>query len=300
MDQNKGQGTTELTEEVSKGEKKGISMMDFCPPLMRRVEPIAYFLLIIVSIFFILAYVDKRVESAQSSYKTEVTQEQKQELVSEVLALETIHKITGGMGAQSIRMSPVSGIFEADMGQGRALYVTADGKHIFDGRLLESAGDEIIDHSNALRKAFVSETLKGINSEDMITFEALNEKGRVIVFTDAECPYCQRFHEGIEEMNEAGITVSYMAFPRFGEGSEGFDLANQIWCSDDPQHALTQAKAGEPINGAVCDESPVTRSYELGVSLGVSGTPYIFTQDGTEIPGLVPTERLLIEMGIEQ
>ena len=49
--------------------------------------------------------------------------------------------------------------------------------------------------------------------------------------------------------------------------------------------------------GKSCD-SPVADQYELGRSLGVTGTPSMITQDGALIPGYLPAEELARRLNV--
>jgi thiol:disulfide interchange protein DsbC len=39
-------------------------------------------------------------------------------------------------------------------------------------------------------------------------------------------------------------------------------------------------------------ENPIAEQYQLGMALGVTGTPALLTADGTLIPGYMPPEKL--------
>ena len=54
---------------------------------------------------------------------------------------------------------------------------------------------------------------------------------------------------------------------------------------------MTLAKQGSDPAPEQC-ENPIAEQYQLGIALGVSGTPAILTRDGTLIPGYVPPEQL--------
>ena len=55
---------------------------------------------------------------------------------------------------------------------------------------------------------------------------------------------------------------------------------------------MDTAKAGSDVEASTCD-NPVEAQYKLGVQLGVRGTPTIITSNGQNIPGYVPSARLL-------
>ena len=95
----------------------------------------------------------------------------------------------------------------------------------------------------------------------------------------------------MEEYNKQGIAINYMWFPRAGIGSRSYEKAVAVWCAADQQTALTQAKLGGEPDPEQC-ENPVAEQYQLGIQLGVTGTPALLTSSGQLIPGYVPPEKL--------
>jgi thiol:disulfide interchange protein DsbC len=130
-----------------------------------------------------------------------------------------------------------------------------------------------------------------MDESQMIVFPAKNEKHKVTVFTDIDCPYCVKLHRDMKDYNSEGITMRYMAYPRAGIGSNSYKKIVNVWCSDDKAKAMTDAKEGNKIANKSCD-NPVAQQYQLGQALGVQGTPAIFLEDGTSLPGYVPPKRL--------
>lgn len=102
----------------------------------------------------------------------------------------------------------------------------------------------------------------------------------------------------MSEYNERGVEVRYLAFPRAGIGSPAYNTMVSVWCADDPQKAMTAAKAGRQVTPKQCP-NPVRDHYEMGRLLGVQGTPTLILEDGELIPGYVPPQRLvqMIEAG---
>jgi thiol:disulfide interchange protein DsbC len=54
---------------------------------------------------------------------------------------------------------------------------------------------------------------------------------------------------------------------------------------------MTQAKLGSEPDPDQCD-NPIAEQYQLGVALGVTGTPALLTASGQLIPGYVPPDQL--------
>jgi len=101
----------------------------------------------------------------------------------------------------------------------------------------------------------------------------------------------------VPELNRNGVEVRYLSFPRAGVGSPSYDKHVSAWCSSDPRTALTRLKNGESVEPRTC-ANPVAAQYALSQQLGVRGTPAIFLEDGRYLPGYMPADELLKELGL--
>jgi thiol:disulfide interchange protein DsbC len=54
-----------------------------------------------------------------------------------------------------------------------------------------------------------------------------------------------------------------------------------VWCSEDRKAAFDQAIQGLPVQAAQC-KNPVRDQYQLGLNMGVNGTPAIYNSGGTD------------------
>ena len=61
-----------------------------------------------------------------------------------------------------------------------------------------------------------------------------------------------------------------------------------VWCSSDKKKSLSTLKADKEIESLFCTNQPITEQYNLGKTLGVTGTPAIFTSNGSQIKGYIP------------
>lgn len=163
------------------------------------------------------------------------------------------------------------------------------GKHIIQGQIIAVGQETPVDISAALVANTAQEALKMVDKKDMVIFPAQGETKSVIyAFTDADCGYCRKLHEEMEDINARGIEVRYLAWPR---SQESVPKMEAIWCSQDRNAAMNQAKFGADVQAPSCD-NPVQAQMALGVSLGVRGTPAIFTQSGQQIGGYLPAAEL--------
>ncbi len=70
-----------------------------------------------------------------------------------------------------------------------------------------------------------------------------------------------------------------------------------IWCSEDRNAAMDQAKMGANVQAPSCANSPVQAQMDLGIALGVRGTPAIFTEAGQQVGGYLPAAQLAEAVG---
>lgn len=195
-----------------------------------------------------------------------------------------------------VRPAPLDGIVEVEVGRGEFAYATEDGKYIFWGQLVEVHETGYLNLTEQRIEKHRRVFLDGLDSSTFISFPATNiEVASAYVFTDISCGYCRKFHEEIKEMNDAGITIHYLAFPRAGSSSDVGRALAKIWCSENPNTALTEAKAQGKIPeelAALC-VSPVVNHVAVGGQLNLSGTPAIYTPDGRQIGGYLTAEEMI-------
>ncbi|SMY37334.1 Thiol:disulfide interchange protein DsbC precursor [Photobacterium malacitanum] len=197
-----------------------------------------------------------------------------------------------GLTPSSITASPMAGVNEVVTERG-VVYASDDGQYFLAGHLYQNTGAEPVNLTEQ-KMAQLNKAKLAKMEKDMIVYPAKNEKYVVTVFTDTSCGYCRKLHNEMQGYNDAGITVRYLAFPRGGERSSNFNQMSAIWGAKDRVKAMHDAKNG------TFDESKITprpdlvmEQYQLGVAMGVNGTPAIVLEDGMMIPGYQPPAALL-------
>ncbi|WP_052383973.1 DsbC family protein [Litchfieldella xinjiangensis] len=203
------------------------------------------------------------------------------------------------MPVSEVRETPLEGFYEVRLENGETFYSDAEGTHFLVGDLYRNGDDGLVNLTEQRRDAERDERLDAIPESERVVFRGTGETRAVVrVFTDTTCPYCQRLHEEVPKLNEMGVEVHYLAFPRAGVDSEGGRTLRQIWCAENPAEAMNAAKREETISGTADCDNPVEAQYHLGMELGVQGTPAIIMPDGRMVPGYVPAERLVEMLGL--
>ncbi|MEZ8143704.1 bifunctional protein-disulfide isomerase/oxidoreductase DsbC [Enterovibrio norvegicus FF-33] len=197
------------------------------------------------------------------------------------------------LNIESIEASPVEGLFEV-ITNGGVVYANKDGSYFIYGQLFHTNEKESINLTEIAQAKRNKKLFDAAGVEkELIVYPAKNEKHIVNVYTDTTCGYCMKLHREMQDYNDLGITVRYLAFPRSGERSPNMEQMSAIWCADDRAVAMNAAKAGDFNKETDACNDLVRRHMALGTSMGVSGTPAIMLQDGTMLSGYLPAPKLL-------
>jgi thiol:disulfide interchange protein DsbC len=201
---------------------------------------------------------------------------------------------------KSVKPAVVPGLYEVKASNYETVMVTADGRYLVQGEIMEIKGGNLVSVEDQSLASVRKEALATVSRADMVIFPAVGKmKAAIYVFTDVECGYCRKLHQEVPQLNKMGIEVRYLAFPRQGPNTPDSAKMDSIWCAKDRLTALTQAKNGVALPAApgVC-KSPVATEYEFGRNLQVRGTPAIFAVDGMQLGGYLPAAELAKSLGV--
>lgn len=197
----------------------------------------------------------------------------------------------------AINETAVPGWYEVRLTTGETFYSDAEARFVLVGKLLENRSDRLVDLTELSQRTANLEALDQLPDMAFVTYPASGDEiGTITVFTDTTCPYCQRLHQDIGALNDAGITVLYLPFPRTGMTSSAALQLADIWCSDNPRQALTAAFHQYTTNtstGAEACRDEVASGYTLGLKLGIRGTPAIMLPSGELGAGYMPVDQIV-------
>lgn len=196
----------------------------------------------------------------------------------------------------SISVSPVKNFYQVELNTGETLYVSNDARYFFAGDLIQfQSGRSVLNLTEQARLAKRQVVFNSLDKKSMVVFNPPAKKSikaAIYVFTDIDCAYCRRFHAQVLQLNQQGIQVNYLAWPRAGINSATAQIMESIWCAKDRKAALTAAKSGISVASAQC-KNPIADQFALGMRLGVQGTPAIFLDNGRQIGGYLTVDQLL-------
>lgn len=203
-----------------------------------------------------------------------------------------------GLTITGVRPAPVEGLYEVVTDTGEVFYASATGEYLVTGDLLQLTERGVVNTTESGRAERRAETLAEFGEEGLISYPAKGtQKAEIAVFTDIDCPYCRKFHDEMDRLNELGITVHYYGFPRSGPGTASFAKYESVWCAEDSRAAMDAAKQGHSVPQKSCD-TPMRDQFELGGRVGVTGTPAIVLESGEMVRGYVPADKLAEGLGL--
>lgn len=189
----------------------------------------------------------------------------------------------------------IDGVYMTRFGN-RFAYLLEGGRYVFIGDLVDlEQGRNLTETS---RREMIVDELAAFDMDQRVIFPAVgDEKAVLSVFTDTSCGYCQKLHSEVEYLQQAGISVQYIPYPRGGTRGPGYHELKRVWCSKDPLSAMSIAKGakqGKIDASENCEQAQfVDEGYRLGNRIGVNGTPSLFTSNGASFNGYVPYKELI-------
>jgi thiol:disulfide interchange protein DsbC len=177
--------------------------------------------------------------------------------------------------------SELPGFYEVVISNGQVLYVTADGKYMIQGDVIDVAQKESL--TGRAQASWRLAGLKSLPQSKRIVYAPANPKHTVTVFTDVDCPYCRQFHKQIDAYNQAGIAVEYIFMPlSIHPGAD--KKAEAVWCAQDRNAAYTAAMNGQDPGKKTC-ANPISETAALAAKIGINATPTILNENGVQVNG---------------
>ncbi len=209
----------------------------------------------------------------------------------EQMLRESMARLAPGMPITAISESVMPGVYELISGA-QVFYLTPDGRYMLEGSIIDL--ENKVDISEQRRGSLQMSLINAVPEDQMVVFnnEAGDAERSITVFTDSDCGYCQKLHQEIADITDANIRVRYLLFPRAGIDSASSRELQSVWCAADQQAAMTIAKSGGSLPDATC-ENPIQSHVDLARQVGLRGTPLIYLDNGTKIPGYQPAAELI-------
>jgi len=197
-------------------------------------------------------------------------------------------------GAQvaNVAKSPYFGLYEAQF-DGQMVYTDAKVGYVLVGSIYDAT----------TKQNLSEERLRKLNR---VAFDSLplelalkkvkgNGTRKLVVFSDADCPFCARLETELKGIDD--VTIYTFLYPIDQLHPDSARKSKIIWCSPDKIKAWDEffGSGKLPDNKGDC-ETPLATLAELGQKLRVNATPTMVFADGSVIPGALPRQRLETEL----
>jgi len=192
----------------------------------------------------------------------------------------------------SVKFAEVPGMFQVDVekeGKKFPLYLDFSKQYIFAGNIYK-----IKDRSKqppTLAK-LTKEQLASIPLDDALRIGSTMAEHQVIVFTDPECPYCQKLHPELKKLVKEHPNYSFLVklFP-LKIHPHSYSKAQSIVCAKSME-MLEQSFAGKSLPEPTCETEVVDQTIALVKAFGIHSTPTLVLPDGTVAPGFRKVDQL--------
>lgn len=186
-----------------------------------------------------------------------------------------------------VKLSPVKGVWEIDVetsdGKRGPLYLDFAKKYLIAGQFIpvEALGPP------------PNVDVSKIPLEHAIIVGAKNAAHKVIVFSDPDCPYCQKLHVAIKEVvaKRADIAFAIILNP-LPMHKDAFKKAQAVQCAMSTD-MLDDAFSGKAVPEPACPPDQIEKNKALAQSLKFSGTPALVRSDGAVQAGYLPSDKLI-------
>lgn len=121
-----------------------------------------------------------------------------------------------------------------------------------------------------------------------------NGSRKLVVFSDADCPFCARLEKELKNVDD--VTIYTFLYPIDQLHPDSARKSKIIWCSSDRLKAWDEFFASGKLQDNKGDcETPLATLQALGQKLKVNATPTLVFGDGTIVPGALPKDRIEAE-----
>jgi thiol:disulfide interchange protein DsbC len=197
-----------------------------------------------------------------------------------------------GAAVSNVARSPYFGLYEARFDD-RMIYTDAKVSYVIVGAIYDAN----------TRQNLTDARLRQLNrvAWDQLPLDLAIKKvkgngaRRLVIFSDADCPYCKRLESEMKTLDN--VTIYTFLFPIAELHPDSARKSALIWCAPDRSKAWDEwfASGKLPNNKGDC-ETPITKTAQLGQKYRLNATPTLVFADGTMVSGAIPLDQIESEL----
>lgn len=203
---------------------------------------------------------------------------------------------------------PIEGpLYMRETKQGTAVIMSADGRFVMPGRLVDRENDhnmilslddaqKAFGEADADNKPDTADTPKDqkagarqsprLDPEQLLSFtvgEAAEDREEVFVWIDPTCPHCHTVLEMQPELTDKYVFHNLL-IPVLGPNAEA--LVNQLVCaSESERHDAVMARNRSVETQEQCFDDQLRNNHQLASKLNISAVPVVITADNRMASG---------------
>jgi len=195
-----------------------------------------------------------------------------------------------GARIESITKLPQLDLYEVVMAGFRIVYVDPKGDFALFGNLID-----LKSRTNLTEKR--QQELSVVDFAQLPLDKAIvkvkgNGARKLAVFTDPDCPYCQRLEGELAKVTDVTVYIFLLPIPQLHPNAPR--KARAVWCAPDRVKAwdeLMLERKEPPAATAECTD-PITEIAKLADQLNITGTPGLVFANGRLVPGAISAQQI--------
>lgn len=205
---------------------------------------------------------------------------------------KTLEQKFPGAEIRYVAKSPYFGLYEIMLGD-QMVYTDAKANQILVGSVFDVATRQNLTDAKVRKLNRIAVDKLPMD----LAFVKVKGNGarKLIVFSDADCPFCHRLETEMKGLDN--VTIYTFLFPIDQLHPDAARKSKQIWCAPDKGKAWDEffASGKLPDNKGECGD-PVDKTQALGNSLKINATPTLIFADGSMIPGALSLAQIEKEL----
>lgn len=188
----------------------------------------------------------------------------------------------------SVKPSVLPGVYEVFAGDSIA-YSDAKGEYLLSGAILETRSKRNVTADRL--DELTSIDVKSLPLEHAIKTVKGDGKRRLVIFSDPDCPFCQKLEKELATVTN--VTIYTFLFPLAELHPEAPAKAKAIWCASDRSAAWAHWMLQQKLPAsASCDVAVIDENIKLGEKLRVGSTPTLFSGSGRRVSGTMAAAQI--------
>lgn len=193
---------------------------------------------------------------------------------------------------ESIRLIKELKLYEVVV-NGQVFYLSEDYRYVILGNIIDISAMKNItqERSNELMRVDFSKL-------DLKKAVKLSSgKNAIAVFTDPDCPYCQKYHAELKKLKDVSVYIFLFPLEKLHPKAKAKSIS--AWCSLDKVSAINKIFDGKEIPAKECD-NPISENIAFAAQNRINGTPATIFSDGSVKNGYISAEQLQALLKLEK